>query len=46
MKDRHYNGRSKDKRANNGLQNSTQKAKDCATQSPLKTGGELMGSGW
>jgi hypothetical protein len=29
------------KKTNNELQNTTQKTKDQATQSPLKTGGEL-----
>ena len=32
----------KDKRTNNDLQNTTQKTKDRATRTPLKTGGELM----
>ena len=33
---------SNEKRTNNDLQNTTQKTKDRATQSPLNTGGELM----
>ena len=35
----------KGKRINNDLQNSTHKAKDRVTLTPLKTGGELMCSG-
>ena len=37
--------RKKDKRTNNDLQNTTQKNKDWATRTPLKTGDELMCSG-
>jgi len=32
----------KDKNANNSQQNSTQKTKDLATRTPLKTGSELI----
>ena len=35
----------KDKRTNNDLQNITQKTKDRAPRTPLKTGGELRCSG-
>jgi hypothetical protein len=35
----------KRKRTNNDLQNTTQKTKDRTTRTPLKTGGELRGSG-
>jgi len=35
----------KDKTTNNDLQNTTQKTKDWATRTPLKTGGELRCSG-
>ena len=39
-KDRQYNGqKKKDKRKNNDVQNTTQKTKDRATQTPLKTSG-------
>ena len=31
----------KDKRTNNDLQNATQKTRDCATRTPLKTVGEF-----
>jgi len=34
------------KMTNNDLQNTTQKAKDGATQTPLKTGGELRCCEW
>jgi hypothetical protein len=40
-KDRQHNGQKK-KRTNNALQITTQKTKDRATQTQLKTGGELM----
>ena len=42
-KDRQHNGKKKDKKTNNDLQlqNITQKTKDRATRTPLKTGGEL-----
>ena len=42
--DRQYNDPKKDKRTNNSLQNITQNTK--ATRTPLKTGVELMWSGW
>jgi hypothetical protein len=46
LQNRQYNGQQKrDKRANNYLQNTTQKTKDRATRSLLKTGCELMCSG-
>ena len=46
MKNRQYNGqKKKDKKTNSGLQNTTQKTKDRATLTPLKTGGELRCSG-
>ena len=39
-KDRQYNGqKKKDKRKNNDVQNTTQKTKDRATRTPLKTSG-------
>ena len=42
MKDKQYNGKkNKNKRTNNYLQNITQKTKDGATWTPLKTGDEL-----
>ena len=45
-KDRQHNDKNrKDKRTNNDLQNKRQKTKDGATQTPLKTGTELMCSG-
>jgi len=45
-KGRYCNGQKKnDKRTNNYLQNNTQKTKDLATQTPLKTRGELWISG-
>ena len=34
------------KRTNNDLQNTTQKTVDRATRDPIKTGDELMCSGW
>ena len=34
--------KNKDKKTNRDLQNTTQKSKDRATQTPLKTDGELM----
>ena len=34
--------RKKDKKTNNDLQNTTQNTKDRSTQTPLKTGDELM----
>jgi hypothetical protein len=37
--------KSKDKRTNNDLQNTTQKSKDQATWTPLRTGDELRCSG-
>jgi hypothetical protein len=37
--------RKTDKRTNNDLQNTTQKTKNRATRTPLKTGGELLCSG-
>jgi hypothetical protein len=38
-----YNGQKKrDKGKNNDLQNIAQKTKDRATQTPLKSGGELL----
>ena len=38
LKDRRYNGQTKsDKRANNNIQNTTQKTKDRTTRAPLKT---------
>ena len=37
--DRQYNGQKK--KGNNNLQSTTQKTKNQATQTPLKTGGEL-----
>ena len=41
-KDRQYNGQKKnDKRTNKDLQNITQKTKNRATRTPLKTGSEL-----
>jgi hypothetical protein len=41
-KDRQHNDRKKtDNRTNNDLQSTTQENKDWATQTPLKTGGEL-----
>jgi len=44
-KDRQYNGRKeKDKRKNNNTQNTTQKTKDWATRTTLKTGGECVKS--
>jgi len=46
-KDRQNNGpRKQDKKTNNDLQNITQKTKDRATRTLLKTGGELGCSGW
>jgi hypothetical protein len=45
-KDRRHNGqKKKDKRTNNDLQNTTQKSKDQATWTPLRTGDELRCSG-
>ena len=41
-KDRQYNGKKKTK---NDLQNATQKTKDRATRTPLKSGDELRSSG-
>jgi hypothetical protein len=41
-KDRQHNGQIKnDKKTNNNLQTNTQKTKDRATRTPLKTGGEI-----
>jgi len=41
-KDKQHNGqKKKDKRTNNDLQNTTQKTKDWATQTPLKLGVNL-----
>ena len=41
-KNRQHNGKKKKhKRTNNDLQNTTQKANDRVTRTPLKTGGEL-----
>ena len=37
--------KNKDKKTNHRLQNTTQKSKDRATQTPLKTDGELRCSG-
>ena len=42
---RQHNGQKKDKRTNNNLQSTTHKTKDRETQTPLKTGSELMCSG-
>jgi len=37
----HHGQAKKDKRTNNDLQSTTQKTKDRATRTPLKTGGEF-----
>jgi hypothetical protein len=45
-KDSQYNGKTKDKRTNNNLQNTTQKTIDWATQTPQQTKDELRCYRW